>query len=235
MRLILDFAASVAVIAASVSVVGFVVVKWSPHADQLESARIPADPAVPAAPQPLTGATVIGNPAARVAMIQYSDFACPFCGAFALETWPEIKRQYIESGKLLSAFRYLPQRERPSAAAAARGAYCADQQQQFLQMHDLLFQHRGDATERTNHELASQLRLNMHQFDDCLLQGAEAHVQQDIRSAVALGINGTPTFLIGRVAGNVVTVSHIISGAQTFELFRRTFDELLDGAVPHRQ
>jgi protein-disulfide isomerase len=230
----LEFTASVAVIAASVAVVASVVVKRRADAMQVETAQTPSMPPVPRALQSLGGASVIGNASAGIAIIQYSDFECPFCASFARETWPQIQKQYIDQGKVLSAYRHLPQRASASAAAAARGAYCAGQQQRFWQMHDALFQRR-ELTERASYELASQLHLDIRKFDDCLLRDGQEHVQQDIRSAVALRIDGTPTFLIGRVGRNkTVVVTHIVSGAQPFDTFRRVFDALLDDEQKRR-
>src|ERR1051326_2427593 len=67
-----------------------------------------ADPVPPREPISLAGANVEGDRRAKVALIEYSDFQCPFCGAFARETLPEVRKRFVEPGKVLFAFKHLP-------------------------------------------------------------------------------------------------------------------------------
>ena len=56
----------------------------------------------------LAGAATIGERGARVAVIEYSDFHCPFCSRFAETTWPELASEYVKSGRALWAFKHFP-------------------------------------------------------------------------------------------------------------------------------
>ena len=72
-------------------------------------------------------------------MLEFSDFECPYCGKFSTEVLPTLQKQYIETGRLLFAFRNLPLKIHPHAEAAAFAASCAGEQQKFWPFHDLLF------------------------------------------------------------------------------------------------
>src|SRR5688572_28674286 len=75
---------------------------------------------VPTAPMPIAGAATLGKPKAPVAMIVYSDFQCPYCKTFALETLPQIIKSFVHCGRVLLAFRNLPiEQIHPHAKAAA--------------------------------------------------------------------------------------------------------------------
>lgn len=95
---------------------------------------------LPSSPVPLAGAHLKGSPDAKIGIIEYSDFQCPFCGVFARETLPEFTRQYIDSGKVLLAFQHLPITTlHPLAVDAAVAADCAGEQGHFWAMHDSIF------------------------------------------------------------------------------------------------
>jgi protein-disulfide isomerase len=162
-----------------------------------------------------------------VAIVQYSDFECPFCGAFARDTWPAIKEEYIERGTVLVAFRHLPLPMHRFAKSAAASAECAKEQGRFWEMHDLLFQQDGGLDESRGSLLASTLRLDRKAFDACLHRPHRS-VTQDQASADRLGISSTPTFLIGTVQSDrSVKIAHVLIGAKPFARFKEVFDELL--------
>jgi protein-disulfide isomerase len=94
-------------------------------------------------------------------------------------------------------------------------------------MHDGLFSNQPRLDETTIRGLADQLGLNPPRFDDCLASPVDKRVEEQVRHARSLDINGTPTFLIGRIEGNAVRVEKVLSGAQPLGAFQRTIDELL--------
>ena len=102
-----------------------------------------AEPRPPKDPLPLEGAAIRGNRSATVAIVEYSDFKCPACGQFATGTLPAIERRYVDTGKVLLAFRQYPMDRRPLAQKAAEAAICAGDQGKFWEMHDQLFAHQG--------------------------------------------------------------------------------------------
>lgn len=76
---------------------------------------------------------------APVELIEYSDFQCPFCRRFFEETYPEIKKQYIDTGKVKFVYRHFPLDFHPAAQKSAEAAECAREQGKFWEMHDAIF------------------------------------------------------------------------------------------------
>jgi protein-disulfide isomerase len=94
---------------------------------------------------PLTGSALRGSANAKVALVEFSDFQCPFCVKFEQEIMPTLSREYIETGKVLLVFRHYPQSTlHPQAFAAAEFAECAGRQGQFWPFHSLLTASRGN-------------------------------------------------------------------------------------------
>ena len=136
LRSVLDIVATLAMIAAAGAIIWTTLGRSAPTAARPGRAPIP----VPTEPVPLEGAPILGNPEAPVAIVEFSDFACPFCGRFSKDILPELKAKYIDTGQVLLAFRHLPlDRIHPRARPAAEAAECASRQGKFWRFHDLLF------------------------------------------------------------------------------------------------
>lgn len=190
-----------------------------------------AEPPLPAEPISLEGAAVKGRREARVAIVEYSDFRCPFCARFALDTLPQIDKTYIATGKVLMAFRHLPlEAIHPFAVGAGASAECAGQQGRFWDMHDRLFQNPRQLDPITLRGHAQALSLNVAAYDGCLA-GAAAKVRADGAGAAAVGVSGTPGFLLGSVEPDGrVKVTRRMSGASSFGVFQAAIDGLLAAA-----
>jgi protein-disulfide isomerase len=189
----------------------------------------PPVPTPPSEPVSLVGAAVQGRPTAQVALIVYSDFQCPYCGTFARDTLPAIEKRYVDAGKLLLAFRYLPlEQMHPFALKAAEAAECAGRQQQFWPMHDSLFSDQPHLDDASLSERAKGLHLNLKQFDTCLAGPAGDKVKADEAAAKALGIAGTPTILLGTIQPDGrVKATQRLSGMQTPTQLAKAIDALL--------
>ena len=82
----------------------------------------------------------LGKKDAPIVMLEFSDFQCPFCGKFWRETLPQIKKDYVETGKVLFVYKDFPLRQiHPHAQQAAEAALCANEQGKFWEYHDTLF------------------------------------------------------------------------------------------------
>lgn len=227
LRSLLDLFATVSVIIASVAVIRLAL-QTSSNQQIAPQSREAAEPVPPTAPQALEGAHLIGNREAKVAMIEFSDFECPYCAKFTREVWPAIKTEYIERGKVLAAFRHLPLPMHPFAKTAAVSADCAGQQGKFWEMRDLLFQKHGTVNKNTIGSLASTLGLNSAAFGRCLETNPEDRIRQDQGHATALRISGTPAFLIGLLQPDkTVAIAQVVRGAQPFARFKAILDGLL--------
>ena len=143
---------------------------------------------------------LLGAPDAPLTLIEFSDYQCPYCRQFVENTFPALRRDYIETGKLRYMFRDLPlDRLHPQARKAAEAAHCAREQGQYWAMHDLLFQHQQALQTESLKEYAQHLGLDAPTFEDCLVQGKYASaVQQNLDEGTAAGIQGTPGFVLGK-------------------------------------
>ncbi|MBP6716071.1 MAG: thioredoxin domain-containing protein, partial [Acidobacteria bacterium] len=107
--------------------------------DRTKSKQVQAGLEPPAGPVSLEGADIVGLPTAAVTVVEFSDFQCPFCQKFSVESLPTISKSLIETGKIRLAFRHFPLSIHPGAMAAASVAECASQQGVFWNVHDRLF------------------------------------------------------------------------------------------------
>jgi protein-disulfide isomerase len=143
-----------------------------------------------------------GQPNAPVMLIEYSDFECPFCGAFAADSELSIDRDYVETGKLLFVFHDFPLQQHPNAIPAAEAARCAGDQNAFWPMHDRLFATQDQWASNPQPQsqfvgYAEQLKLNSSTFTQCLTSGKHAaEIAKAQQEGTQIQIPGTPTFVI---------------------------------------
>jgi protein-disulfide isomerase len=192
----------------------------------------PVDPPLPTEPVSLQGATLQGHKGAKVALIVYSDFQCPFCGKFERETLPALETRYVKSGQVLLAYRQFPLGFHPFAQKAAEAAECAGQQGLFWEMHDQMFEHQQQLDETSLQGYAKAVGVDGAAFKVCLAGQATASVKQDTLSGESLKVSGTPTFFVGllRTDGRV-SVAKRLSGAQPLAQFQAILDQVLSTAA----
>ena len=167
---------------------------------------------------------VLGTPEAKLLMIEFSDFQCPFCQRHALNAFPEIKKQYIDTGKVKLVFKNLPlPADSPpyhkNAQLAAEAGECAFEQNKFWEYKDKLFQDQQKLGKDDLKLSAKELGLDSQKFDDCLdSRKYEQEVKEDLAEAQKLGIGGTPSFVIGDI---------LVDGAYPFSTFEKIIEEKL--------
>jgi protein-disulfide isomerase len=184
----------------------------------------------------IQGAPSLGSTDARVIVIEYSDFQCPYCGTFARDTFSAIDDGYIKPGKVRYVYRHFPLSEaHPKAFRAAEAAECANQQGKFWQMHTRLFanQQALDPPDLTTH--AEAVGLEKEAFQKCMNGGAQAKIKRDFNEGLKAGVEGTPTFLIGPLEKDgKVRVLKTLSGMQTRISFTAALDEVLSSSDNRR-
>lgn len=177
----------------------------------------------------IQGAPARGSATAKVVVIEYSDFQCPYCAKFARETFAAIEERYITPGKVRYAFRNFPLDEaHPKAFKAAEAAECANQQGKFWEMHSRLFanQQALDPDDLLSHGKA--VGIEEPAFQKCMNGGARSKIKRDFNEGLKAGVAGTPTFLIGTPEKDgKVRVVKVLSGMQTTESFTAALDEVL--------
>jgi protein-disulfide isomerase len=180
---------------------------------------------LPSEPITLEGTVVRGDPTAKIALIVFSDFQCPFCGKLARDTFPALEDHFVRQGKVLVAFRQFPLEViHPFAGKAAEAVECAGRQGKFWQMHDLLFQDQKHLDESSLRQRAQNLGLDRAQFASCLGGQATATIHEDIDMANSLHITSTPTILIGIIQPDGrVKVTRRFAGVPQFKQIEDEF------------
>jgi len=150
--------------------------------------------------------SIKGSEDAPVTIIEFSDYECPFCERFYIQTLPQLQKDYIDTGKVKFVFRDFPLSFHPNATKAAEAAECAGEQTKYWEYHDALFQHQNALDNKSLKQYAINLGLDTASFNQCLDSGAMLEeIQKDLQEGKKLGISGTPTFFINgtRVVGAV--------------------------------
>src|SRR5579863_1643631 len=156
-------------------------------------------------PQPpgkldVRGETFRGDSGARVAIIEYADFECPYCGEYDRKVFPQLLSDYIETGKVKYFYRDLPLPMHARALPAARAARCAGEQGKFWEMHDSLFAKQNALSAPALLDRAQTLGLDTAKFTECLSsEKYTADIRKNLSEARKMGIDGTPTFFLGVV------------------------------------
>lgn len=182
--------------------------------------RDPAEPGVPSAPVDIKITDtdhILGSSKAKVTVVEFSDFQCPFCERFE----PTIKQLLAEyKDKVRLVYRHFPLDSiHPEARPAALASECAAEQGKFWEYHDKLFANQAKLSTAYYPQLAQELRLNVNKFNDCVTSKKyESKVNADYDSGIAAGVRGTPHSLINGVA---------VSGAVPYEQLKSIVEQAL--------
>ena len=170
-----------------------------------------------------------GERGAKVALIEYSDYQCPFCSRFGKDAYPQIETDFIKTGKLQYYFRDLPLDFHKEAFKAAEAAHCSGEQGKFWEMHDHLFQNQKALAPENLTKYAEAIQLNTTVFNQCLESGRYAtDIKKDITEANNAGITGTPTFLIGTInKDGTVKITRKLVGAKPYAEFKAAIESVL--------
>ena len=162
---------------------------------------------------------VKGNANAKVTIIEFSDYECPFCGRHFAETYPQIVKEYVDTGKVKLVFRDFPLSFHPDAQKAAEAAECAGEQNKYWQMHDKLYTNQQALDVESLKIYAKDIGLNTATFNACLDDGKMVdEVAKDFADGQSYGVTGTPAFFIN---------GRFIAGAYPFADFKKIIDEEL--------
>ena len=168
----------------------------------------------------------LGAADAKVTIIEFGDYQCPFCRQFWKETLPRLKKEYIDTGRVRLIFRDFPQEVHPEAMATAVAAECAGDQGKYFEFHDKVFleqDRRGrDVVRYRAADLkrwAVDIGLDPAPFNQCLDGGRHKdEVTQDFRDGSDVGITGTPIFFVN---------GRVLAGAHPFATFQKVIEEEL--------
>lgn len=136
-----------------------------------------------------------GNLKGRITLVEYGDYQCGHCGI----AHPLIKQLLEEYGdELLFVFRNFPlQESHPAAMIAAQTAEAADLQDNFWQMHDIIYENQDMLDEDSLHSFSKALNLNIQKLQrDVISENVISRIEADLESGIRSGVNGTPSFFI---------------------------------------
>jgi protein-disulfide isomerase len=189
----------------------------------------------PAEPQQVTidlsNAPARGREDAKVTMVEFSDFQCPFCGRHFRETMPQIDRDYIKTGKVRYVFKDFPiESLHPQAPKAHEAVNCAGEQNKYWEMWARFFSNPRQLAPADLAGHAAAEGLDVGRFEECVSSGRFAGaVRNNIQQAMQLGATGTPWVFLGVTSpgSTTLTATKIIRGAFPYDRFKSVIDELL--------
>ncbi|MGI6484202.1 MAG: DsbA family protein [Candidatus Dojkabacteria bacterium] len=164
---------------------------------------------------------------AKIAIVEYSNFGCGYCQRHAIETYPEIKSKYIDSGEVLYVFKNLPFSEEGTAYNSALALHCVGKladADKAVEFHSKAFDF---ATDEDIKNAVVALGVNAGKYDACM-------ANPDTKSAIAaerdegsgVGITGTPGFVVGKIDKDGKVTGPIIRGAYPLSTFEATIKKL---------
>jgi len=165
-----------------------------------------------------------GNQNAKVTVVEFADFRCPFCERFYSTVESQLLKDYVDTGKVKFAFRQYPFLG-PASTVAADAAECANDQGKFWEFHDYLYKNQPPETDTSMYttdmltQAATTLGINGSQFRTCLDgKQDDAKAQADLTDGQKANVSGTPTFFINGTP---------IVGAQPYSAFQQAIEAAL--------
>lgn len=203
------------------------------------SAQLPIPENTPPRSDPikisLDNDAVMGNKDAPVTIIEFGDFECPFCKSAFKEVLPQLKRDYIDTGKVKFVYRDFPLEFHENARKEAEAAECVREQggdASYYRYHDQIFtktESNGTGLALTQLPvIAKSLGLDVEQFQQCLDSDKYANeVEKDYQDGIAAGITGTPGWFIGKTGSDNSITAPAVEGAQPYSVFKTMIEEQL--------
>jgi len=172
-----------------------------------------------------------GDKNAKLTLVEFSDFQCPFCAKHVRETFTKIDEEYVKTGKIKYVFMDFPLESlHPNAFKAAEAANCAGEQGKYWEMHDILFANNKALSPKDLTKHAEAIGLDMPKFQECLDSGKNAaEIRKDMAEGMGAGVKGTPTSFLGLTGpdGSKIKVTKILRGAIPYSNFK----EAIEGVI----
>ncbi len=197
-----------------------------------DSAPVPTVPGERPSQQPRIAELDLGDDEARlgaylgdidapVQILSCEDYQCPFCRKFWADTLPELKKQYLDTGKAVYIYGDFPLGFHNEADEMHEAANCAGDQKKYWTMHDRIFTGQAEWSGQPDpagkaRSFAQELGLDMDEYDQCIATGKyKTEIQDDIAECTKAGTSGTPTFYVN---------GKQLVGAQPFSAFKTLID-----------
>lgn len=178
------------------------------------------------------GAPFLGEKNAKLTLVEFSDYQCPYCARHFSQTLPQLITEYVKTGKVKYVLRNFPlESMHPQAFKAAEAAPCAGEQGKYWEMHQRLMSNQRSLAPNDMPAHAQALGLDVAAFQQCLDSGKQAaRVRQDITDGEKAGVEGTPTFFLGWTEENArkIHAKRKMDGAIPYANFRQAIESLLN-------
>jgi protein-disulfide isomerase len=204
---------------------------------QVQFARLTSPQPADAPPQRVQmsvagGWYTAGRADAPVTIVEFADYQCPFCKRFHANTYAELKKNYIDTGKVRFVSRDLPLELHAFAFKAAEAVRCAGDQGKYWELRDALYSSAAPLNDEVIKKSVEDLSLDATSFQACLSKEKyKAEVQKDAADAASLHLNGTPSFVVGKTAGDKLD-GVVLVGALPFTSFDAAIQKALKADSP---
>lgn len=199
-----------------------------------ELANRPSAPSAAAARKAITldisKSPSIGAKGAQIAIVEFSDYQCPYCKRHFSQTLPDIEKNYVDTGKVQYVMKQFPLGFHAKARGASIAALCVDKLKpgSYWKAHEAI---SGGSTKLDTADylaLAASLELNQSKYQKCLDDPQMSTVvDQDLADGGSVGVSGTPAFLVGKIVDGKVVDGQLITGARPYASFSQLIDKLL--------
>ena len=167
----------------------------------------------------IEGDPAMGDKGAKVTLVEFADYQCPYCGYAFQQIYPSVVAEYVKTGKVKYVFRDFPLEQiHSNAFQASEAARCADDQGKYWEMHDKLFQNQKSLDAKGLADAAHAVGLDATKFQQCLDTGKyQAKIRSSVEAGRKIGVRGTPSFLLGLSGpdGTTLNATRRINGATT--------------------
>ena len=210
---------------------GTVVIQWL-QAQHLPESSTPKAQPIPALTSPLLlkGEPALGDDSAPLTIVEFSDFECSYCRRFHEQIFPQLKRQYIDTGLVRFVHKDLPLPFHPQALPAAAAARCAGEQNRYWDMYAGLFNQQNCLGCKGVLAIAAEEELNTATLRACMERESTLAVINANRSEASLhNIRATPTFVIGPTQSDGTLDGRVIEGALPWSTFQSAIEDARRG------
>lgn len=170
----------------------------------------------------------VGREDAPLVMVEYTDYQCPFCQQFHNSTWNEIKKNYIDTGKVRFVSRDFPLDFHENAKRAAIAARCGGEQGKFWELRHVMIVNADKLQADKLVGYAKDVGLDVARFSTCVLGDKyKEDVEKSYAEGLAVGVSGTPSFILGRVDNGKLEGVRMV-GAMPYNTFDAKIKEMLE-------
>lgn len=191
----------------------------------------------PAAPAPIDdkvsmafppGGFSVGKENAPLVLVEYTDYQCPFCQRYHNDSFAQIKANFIDTGKIRYISRDFPLPMHENARRSATAARCAAEQGKFWELRHAMIVHADQLQADKLGGYAQSASMDVPKFQACVDSDKfRAAIDKDIAEGTAAGVNGTPSFVLGRIENGKLQGVRMV-GAMPYGQFEAKIQDMLN-------